>query len=527
MIVVLHHNKLITSEEKVVASTLSQFHERSKDMMKKTTTSNTTASAYGTTTTSSQKPRQKRPRVSILPTNEKTDDMIGEDDRTSTIDHNANNNNERLKNIGKKTRQRLNEELSKRKEIIRLVDNDATNTLLLQKKERRRTTTTTQQASTFAKKAANVFKTTSLTTSTAIRKPTTVITRKKRKLRQPKSQGYNTTTIAEEHSNTGYTDGRRVDTWFPSTTRLKSTEEIPKHEKSNVVQLHGLPVGVKMEQIRKFFTGLSPQRIFMLPSLAIPVCEFDAGSSDGSRSTTNNGRNKNDDYDNHGKEGRRRNETFVERYPLHLRVFVKFQSYLIADAAVERTGEVVRIDDTTSASIAVTPVPKTVSTYIQKYMSIDGIRGETIHETLEQVEKDVPRVVNELLWVMIKKELKLKFDINTIGGEKMDRDGNDNDITYSSCPTIDVNELLHIFPARTIERQQKLVVLHNHLLDIYEHLEQRCSPFMMQDFHPAISIVPTHRMIHTASTWILDLLDMIKKCIDAYQFHMPFTARDS
>ena len=191
------------------------------------------------------------------------------DDPTSIVD---------LKKIGEKTRRlyKLEQENKKRKEIVRLDEG------ILPPIERGKQ----------AEKSSQLTQQSQVTQKKIVKPPT----RKRRR-------------IAVDPN---------VDGWFPDTDDLVR-RAVTKDDHSNIVRLHGLPVGVKPEYIRKFFQGLDPSLIFVLPSNETALDGWDVQNDSSNVATA--GRIK------------------VDRCSNVFRVFVKFQSALVADAAIERSGE--------------------------------------------------------------------------------------------------------------------------------------------------------------------------------------------
>jgi len=178
-----------------------------------------------------------------------------------------------------------------------------------------------------------------------------------------------------------------VDRWFPNTGDLVRTA-MAKEDHSNIVRLHGLPVGVKPEHIRKFFQGLDPSFIFVVPSNATTLDGWDVHKYDSTNIAT-------------ASAGRRiKIEIKIDRCSNVFRVFVKFQSALVADAAIERSGEWIGLDKDNAlllrgqdgmkgAAISVSPVPKRVASYIEKNMAIHCKIGVSIAETVIKIEQQL------------------------------------------------------------------------------------------------------------------------------------------
>ena len=125
-------------------------------------------------------------------------------------------------------------------------------------------------------------------------------------------------------------------------------------------------MNVKPEHIYKFFHGLNPSLIFILPRFDSYIQGWDAIA-------------------NNDNVGEKNSDILVERHASNFRVYVKFTSSLVANAAIERMGESIGLTDRrgeedggdamicgkreiVGASIAMSPVPKHVALFLQKYM---------------------------------------------------------------------------------------------------------------------------------------------------------------
>jgi hypothetical protein len=143
----------------------------------------------------------------------------------------------------------------------------------------------------------------------------------------------------------------RIDSWLPDVSHMPTCT---KDNRSTVVQLHGLPTGCTVEQIRRFFTGLEPERIFFLPKNETCIPSLDASNR---RLATINNRG-------HAATA------VVDRHGNQFRVFTKFASSPTAALATERSGEAITLPEHSSiscssssssftgATIAVTPLVK-------------------------------------------------------------------------------------------------------------------------------------------------------------------------
>jgi len=242
-----------------------------------------------------------------------------------------------LERIGKKTRELGLQEKRKRKEIMR-IDDEEEDLKLLQKHQNKK-----------KKSSLSVF-------ASAIKET---------------SQKMSTSTTTGTH---GKRKPPRLNTLSPKKKKIEANKLEPKptgnmqllamstkngNMRSNVVRLHGLPVGSKPEHVRLFFKGLDPQRIFILPQHDRFITKIDE----------NNGRI------NNVKQRKNDHAIEVEKETL-IRVFVKFHSIPIAELALVRSGESIRVikdqnSDTQrfiDAPIRVTRVPKDHAFYFLNNM---------------------------------------------------------------------------------------------------------------------------------------------------------------
>jgi hypothetical protein len=205
-----------------------------------------------------------------------------------------------LKDLGRKARERLEEERQKRREIVRL-EHDPIET------------------ETTSGKAKSAF-------SQAIRT---------KRGKQPAAKRKRVAKFSESIE-----PKENVDTWAPDMTHISLCAD---GEATSVVRLHGLPKFVKPESIRRFFSGLDVERIFVLLTNEACIPEWD----------------ERENYD----------EVAVARHEASFRVYVKFVSSPAADMARARSEEVlyaVPHEKKVGVHIAMTKVPKTIASYLQK-----------------------------------------------------------------------------------------------------------------------------------------------------------------
>lgn len=293
-----------------------------------------------------------------------------------------------------------------------------------------------------------------------------------------------------------------VDGWMPDTDDLIS-KAVAKDDRSNIIRLHGLPRDIQPDQIRKFFHGLNPSLIFVLPTMNHFIEGWDA-CDESSRLQKQN--------------------IAVKRHPEYFRVFVKFQSVLVADAAMERRGESIGFDrsneefirnDVVGAAISLSPVSRHVASYLQKHLvsqcsafieerafqffnltlrlpsfskAISTRKGEPIVETLIAVEKRIS-CVTDLAWMVAAKRLKLESLILQLKSSN------------SCCKKLISN--YHFIP-EDISEYNSLVRVYNQLVDAHKKLELDTSLFMMHTFDPSCLDDSAHRITQSVSHWLLD-----------------------
>ena len=143
-------------------------------------------------------------------------------------------------------------------------------------------------------------------------------------------------------------------------------------EKSSVVRLEGFPKGsCTQELIRRFFSGLTPDRIVILLSLNVAIQEL--GESRVSED----------------------------------RILVRFPSSQIALAASQRSKEYVILESGEKVVITVSIVPKAIGNHFLNNLAIDAIPGESLRKRRQITEsKSLPGIIN-LLWTLAIRELNL------------------------------------------------------------------------------------------------------------------------
>ncbi|KAL9186335.1 hypothetical protein ACHAXT_005573 [Thalassiosira profunda] len=351
-----------------------------------------------------------------------------------------------LKEIGKKTRRLLEEERKKRKEIVRLDESD----LPLPEKETAggKNPPPDEDGKPPPKKTGRAA----------------INPRKRKRL------------VASN-----------VDGWIPDVDELVAAATT-KEDRSNIVRLHGLPVGAKPEHVRKFFDGLNPSLIFVLPSFDSHINGWDA------------------DYD-----AVERKEAVVRRYPSNFRVYVEFTSVLVAEAAIERSGESMGFEATSTASekrgfvgasISLSPVPKDVAAFLHEHLAIHTRKGERIFDTMKKNERRMGEAVAEMSWQMAKKRLKLKRHLK-------DKQTTSHDHLSEEY-------------ALPKDRSQyfELAKVYNRLIDTHERLELNSSVLLTHTFDPSLLEDSVHRITSAVSEWLLDEIEILARVLKESRLRM-------
>jgi hypothetical protein len=225
-----------------------------------------------------------------------------------------------VKDLGRKARERLEEERKKRREIVRLNEEPAYS-LREYKKSKNDVVSPSRDPS---KKRRSG-------------RPGALKRKAVQRIQAPKEQ--------------------RVDLKIPDILHIPAVKE---EFKSNVVRLHGLPLDVRPEHIKNFFSGIELERIFALPKFDVLIPEWDA-------KTTNRNDQQND-------------KTSIS--DSSLRVFVKFHSTPVAHLASQRSGEILtiegKLDEKIRACIAIIQISKIDAPYLLRRMVRDSFHDSRI-----------------------------------------------------------------------------------------------------------------------------------------------------
>lgn len=168
-------------------------------------------------------------------------------------------------------------------------------------------------------------------------------------------------------------DDTNIDRWMPIIDHLPELNE----GRSSLVQLHGLPVGVTAAQVRRFFSGLRIQRLVVFPRFDSTIQELDAVPAPGKKPA-------------------------VARYGASmLRSFVKFESAPTAASAVQRSGEILKLDDAIGVAVRLSGISKSHANVLLNTLAMDCSLQNTqpIYEVVEHVK--VGATVSRILWTEV------------------------------------------------------------------------------------------------------------------------------
>jgi hypothetical protein len=226
---------------------------------------------------------------------------------------------------------------------------------------------------------------------------------KKPAAEEDKEGGEKSEAVAEKKSSTKATPARKrkrraskaaatgededVDRWMPDTSHVPVCS---RETQSRVVQVHGLPVSSTVADIRRFFSGLSCQHVYLLTA------------------PTKN-RKLLGDWDALHEQGKPE----VPRYDPTMRVFVQFESAPAAALAAQRSGEVMvsmAADSTRRVCVAVTQVRKPLAPYLVKHLAFPAASGVPLEEMLQSLQEQLDPVVPHILWTAAVKELQLNVE---------------------------------------------------------------------------------------------------------------------
>ena len=379
----------------------------------------------------------------------------------------------KLKEMGRKARERLQEERNKRKEIVRINEKEleATAAAMISK---------SRSPSNFSK---------------AVKQ-----TQKKRKVNKTKQAS-----LKRKRANSPLTElnqSEDVDEWMPSTQHLfNSSEGKDEIQHSNTVRIHGFPICGNERHLKKFFTGLSLEQIFTIPAFEKSIQNFDVKDDLRHSSVLTKGSSKR-------FSGSKK--IIVERHRATVRIFCKFKSTSAAQAAIQRSGEILFYDDDygnihAGAAIAVVPVSKSIALHLTRNMAFVWMKGQDLNTLMEVAEKEVPIHVRQILWVMLAQKMKTDLDMTIYMEEQFD-DGTVSDHEGISCQ--ELLEYGHHWNPRN------LAILHNKLLDLYETLKTHY-PLLMSQFDPSMPLLPSNylRCFYAVSHWLLREMNVIENCL--------------
>ncbi len=348
----------------------------------------------------------------------------------------------RLENLGRKARERLQNERSKRRVIQRIGFDDTTEATDGDESMAIAPRKSTRNPQKSVERQGGSSNENSLLVEAAVlarkRKATAVKARATKTAsgiinQRPKRQLRNR---PDDDAHAGV----MIDPWIPDTSHIHTAGEtigvpiqhdtgcVESSTSSNTVQLHGLPINTTIPQIRSFFTGLQIQRILLLlpypteiqkTKETLRLIDFDAKCED--RPTVP------------------KDHPRMDRYDANLvRLWVQFPSDAIATYAHLRSGEAIfsstksPIDDDDDnhhlqpekgetkqigATIAITIIPQAMANRMTKLLGIDvmdcsamNTNSATLEQILEPIIQRIDPQIAMSLWEAVVDEFS--FHVN-------------------------------------------------------------------------------------------------------------------
>lgn len=282
-----------------------------------------------------------------------------------------------------------------------------------------------------------------------------------------------------------------------------------KDIQSSYIQLHGIPIGCTFETIRKFFTGLIPERILVLLSNRVYIQSLDSSSYDNLSSA------------NH------QNLVYANK---DMRVLVKFDSVSAAGLAADRSGETISSKDISSRtieysdrqggekphnyggvashlndsfSIGVTKMSKDMA-YSLSRLSFDPVPGVPLHECLSDVESKLNPKVREIIWASVEKACKVTVESEIKNANVLIETAN-----YEDNTTDEMNLL-------TFAEYKKHSIHYNRLLRVQEDL-MTSMRHENEHTNAVVSIDPIARLTANAFMIVDDEINRIDRLLYQYR----------
>lgn len=284
---------------------------------------------------------------------------------------------------------------------------------------------------------------------------------------------------------------------------------LPKDIQSSYIQLHGIPIGCTFENIRKFFTGLIPERILVLLSNRVYIPSLDSSSYDNlSSSNLQNLVHANND----------------------VRVLVKFDSVSAAGLAADRSGETISSKDVSrlrfkcsdhqdgekphdfgevathlndTFSIGVTKMSKYMASSLSR-LSFDALPGVPLHDCVSDVESKLNPKVREILWASVEKAFQVTLESEIKSANFL--------IEAASCEDNTLDEMNLI----TLAEYKKHSIHYNRLLRVQEDL-MTSMQHEKEHTNAVASIDPIARLTANAFMVIEDEINRIDSLLYQYR----------
>ena len=277
-----------------------------------------------------------------------------------------------------------------------------------------------------------------------------------------------------------------LDTWHPDASSLDIANKIPDVLCSDVVRVHGLPLGADPDHVKKLFAGLDMKRVFTIPRYDVPIQGFDCLEEN--------------QYE--------KKEPVVQRINRTFRVFVKFGSKLAADMASKRSGEVVSMMDQMISenkrqirvAVTVVPVLDPIARFVDNCMAINGIKGEPFLSTVIEAERQLHPIVAPIVWAMAAKLSGWKLSPSHWGKTE-------KNLFRSSGILSDWGQL---GVPTDVKSYRVLASIYNKLWDQHERLDFEASPLLTHEWDPNMGGNSILHLTSVVSHWFLAEMENIE-----------------
>lgn len=286
-----------------------------------------------------------------------------------------------------------------------------------------------------------------------------------------------------------------VDGWVPDVADVTLAAAAGDGRGSSLVRVHGLPRGAKPEEVRRAFAGLNPGRVLILVSNGASVAGWDAEAGSAPPPATPSVRRypptfrvyvQFDTAAAAGAATARSGEAVfasgAERCPPG--------GGCGGDAGEGDAGD----GRGPGAAVAVTAVPRAHASFILRCLAFDAARGEALHRTSEDMERKLPGCVGRVLWARAAGEL---------GCLLARAEGGNDGAAFSDAFKVLEGRMGRCLPD-SADSYRALATAYNSLCDLYESVEWTSAgnAALLLRHDPTLSGDPICRLTDASMDWI-------------------------